>query len=99
MIKFLYMTCQNSCIPWVPCCIFVFQAEDDFKNKKETFKPKNQINNLTTKKLLMFTKQVIQHAIWSRQKDHDFPIASRSVPVNFSLGLRSSLVRLSLLIR
>ena len=99
MIKFLYMTCQNSCIPWVPCCIFVFQAEDDFKNKKETFKPKNQINNLTTKKLLMFTKQVIQHAIWSRQKDHGFPIASRSVPVNFSLGPRSSLVRLSLLIR
>ena len=47
----------------------------------------------------MLTKQVIQHAIWSRQRDHGFPIASRSVPVNFSLGLRSSLVRLSLLIR
>ena len=47
----------------------------------------------------MFTKQVIQHAIWSRQKDHGFPIASRSVPVNFSLGPRSSLVRLSLLCR
>ena len=47
----------------------------------------------------MFTKQVIQHVIRSRQRDHGFPIASRSVPVNFSLGLRSSLVRLSLLIR
>ena len=47
----------------------------------------------------MFTKQVIQHTIWSRQKHNGFPIASRSVPVNFSLGLRSSLVRLSLLIR
>ena len=47
----------------------------------------------------MFTKQAIQHTIWSRQRDHGFPIASRSVPVNFSLGLRSSLVRLSLLIR
>ena len=47
----------------------------------------------------MFTKQVIQHAIWSRQKDHGFPIASRSVPVNFSLGPRSSLVRLSFVIR
>ena len=47
----------------------------------------------------MFIKQVIQHAIWSRQKAHDFPIASRSVLVNFSLGPRSSLVRLSLLIR
>ena len=47
----------------------------------------------------MFTKQVIQHVIRSRQRDHGFPIASRSVPVNFSLGLRSSLVRLSLVIR
>ena len=43
----------------------------------------------------MFTKQVIQHAIWSRQKDHGFPIASRSVPVNFSLGPRSLFVSLS----
>ena len=48
---------------------------------------------------LMFTKQVIQHAIWSRQRHNGFPIASRSVSVNFSLGPRSSLVRLSLLIR
>ena len=47
----------------------------------------------------MFTKQVIQHSIWSLQRHNGFPIASRSVPVNFSLGLRSSLVRLSLLIR
>ena len=47
----------------------------------------------------MFTKQVIQYIIWSRQRHNGFPIASRSVPVNFSLGLRSSLVRLSLLSR
>ena len=47
----------------------------------------------------MFTKQVIQHTIWSRQRHNGFPIASRSVSVNFSLGPRSSLVRLSLLIR
>ena len=47
----------------------------------------------------MFTKQVIQHTIWSRQEHNGFPIASRSVSVNFSLGLRSSLVRLSLVIR
>ena len=40
MIKSLYIMCQNSCIPGVPCCIFVFQAEDDFQNKKETFKSK-----------------------------------------------------------
>ena len=32
--------CQNSCIPGISCCIFVFQDEDDFLNKKETFKPK-----------------------------------------------------------
>ena len=47
----------------------------------------------------MFTKQVIQHTIWSRQKHNGFPIASRSVPVNFSLGPRSSLVRLSFVSR
>ena len=69
------------------------------KTRKKPLNQKNQINNLTTKKPLMFTKQVIQHAIWSRQKDHGFPIASRSVPVNFSLGPRSSLVRLSFVIR
>ena len=69
------------------------------KTRKKPLNQKNQINNLTTKKLLMFTKQVIQHTIWSRQKDHGFPIASRSVPVNFSLGPRSSLVRLSFVIR
>ena len=47
----------------------------------------------------MFTKQAIQHVIWSRQRDNGFPIASRSVPDRFSLGPRSSLVRLSLVIR
>ena len=47
----------------------------------------------------MFTKQVIQHVIWSRQRDHGFPFASRSVSVNFSLGPRSSLVRYSLVYR
>ena len=49
--------------------------------------------------LLMFTNLTDFHAIWSRQKAHGFPIASRSVLVDFSLGPRSSLVRLSLLIR
>ena len=47
----------------------------------------------------MFTKQAIQHTIWSRQRHNGFPIASRSVPVNFSLGLRSSLVGYSLVYR
>ena len=36
----------------------------------------------------MFTKQVIQHTIRSRQRDHGFPIASRSVPDRFSFGSR-----------
>ena len=49
--------------------------------------------------LFMFTKSINSHAIRSRQKAHDFPITSRSVLVDFSLGPRSSLVRLSLLIR
>ena len=47
----------------------------------------------------MFTKQAIQHVIWSRQRANSFPITSRSVSVNFSLGPRSSLVRLSFVIR
>ena len=49
--------------------------------------------------LLMFTKLTDFYTIRSRQKAHDFPITSRSVLVNFSLGPRSSLVRLSLLSR
>ena len=49
--------------------------------------------------LLMLTKLTDFHAIRSRQTAHDFPITSRSVLVNFSLGPRSSLVRLSLLSR
>ena len=47
----------------------------------------------------MFTKQVIQHVIRSRQRDNSFPFASRSVLVDFSLGPRSSLFRLSFVIR
>ena len=47
----------------------------------------------------MFTKQVLQHVIWSRQKDHAFPIASRSVLVRSSFVSRSSLVRYSLVYR
>ena len=90
---------QNSCIPGVSCCIFVFQAEDDFKNKKETLKPKIKQITQQLKKPFMFTKQTNYHTIWSRQKAHGFPIASRSVLVNFSLGPRSSLVRLSFVIR
>ena len=42
--------------------------------------------------LLMFTKSTDFHAVRSQQIAHDFPITSRSVLVNFSLGPRSSLV-------
>ena len=69
------------------------------KTRKKPLNQKTKQKYITTKKPLMFTKQVIQHVIWSRQKDHGFPIASRSVPVNFSLGPRSSLVRYSLVYR
>ena len=48
---------------------------------------------------LMFTKPTDFRAIRSQQIAHDFPITSRSVLVDFSLGPRSSLVRLSLLSR
>ena len=49
--------------------------------------------------LLMFTKTTTFHVIRSQQTAHGFSIASRSVLVDFSLGPRSSLVRLSLLSR
>ncbi len=54
----------------------------------------------------MFTNATLNTSNWLQQKDlvlrltpDLFSIASRSVSVNFSLGPRSSLVRLSLLIR
>ena len=47
----------------------------------------------------MFTKPIDFHAIRSRQTAHGFSIASRSVLVDFSLGPRSSLVRLSFVSR
>ena len=47
----------------------------------------------------MFTKTTNFHVIRSQQTAHGFSIASRSVLVDFSLGPRSSLVRLSLLSR
>ena len=47
----------------------------------------------------MFTKPTDFYTIRSRQTAHGFSIAYRSVPVNFSFGPRSSLVRLSFVIR
>ena len=47
----------------------------------------------------MFTNLTDFHAIRSQRTAHGFSIASRSVLVDFSLGPRSSLVRLSLLSR
>ena len=49
--------------------------------------------------LLMFTKLTFFYTNRSQQIAHGFSIASRSVLVDFSLGPRSSLVRLSLLSR
>ena len=58
----------------------------------------------------MFTNFTFNNPNWLQQKDHEssfdtrpgldfFSLAYRSVLVNFSLGPRSSLVRLSLVIR
>ena len=54
----------------------------------------------------MFTNATLNTSNWLQQKDHGSSIdtrpvldSSRSVLVGFSLGPRSSLVRLSLLIR
>ena len=72
--------CQNSCIPGVPCCIFVFQAEDDFLNKKETFKPK--------------VKQIIynQNATYvyktSNSTHYLVPTETQRFPDRFSFGSR-----------
>ena len=41
--------CKNSCIPGVPCCIFVFQAEDDFQKQERNLQAKSQTNNLQLK--------------------------------------------------
>ena len=69
------------------------------RTRKKPLNQKTKQKYITTKKPLMFTKQVIQHVIWSRQKDHAFPIASRSVLVRSSFVSRSSLVRYSLVYR
>ena len=47
----------------------------------------------------MFTNIVFNYPNWLQQKDHETSIDTRPVIVRFSLGPRSSLVRLSLLIR
>ena len=47
----------------------------------------------------MFTETTFNNPNWLQQKDHESSINTRLVLVNFSLGPRSSLVRLSLLIR
>ena len=76
--------CQNSCISGVSCCIFVFQAEDDFKNKKETFKPKiKQISQQLKCRLCLQNQQI------SMLSGHDRrPTISRSLLVRFSLTSR-----------
>ena len=73
--------CQNSCIPGVPCCIFVFQAEDDFLNKKETFKPKVKKNNLQLKKTTYVYKT-------SNSTHHPVPTETQRFPDRFSFGSR-----------
>ena len=72
--------CQNSCIPGVPCCIFVFQAEDDFQNKKETFKSKV--------KQIIYNKTVAYVYKTSNSTHHPVPTERPRFPDRFSFGSR-----------
>mgnify|MGYP004418239233 CR=1 FL=1 len=47
----------------------------------------------------MFTNATLNTSTWLQQKDHGSSIDTRPVLDSFSFGSRSSLVRLSLLIR
>ena len=70
--------CQNSCIPGVPCCIFVFQAEDDFQNKKETFKPKQ--------KQIIYNQKATYVYKTSNSTHHPVPTETQRFPDRFSFG-------------
>ena len=72
--------CQNSCIPGVPCCIFVFQAEDDFLNKKETFKPK-------VKQIIYNQKDAYVYKT-SNSTRYPVPTETQRFPDRFSFGFR-----------
>ena len=72
--------CQNSCIPGVPCCIFVFQAEDDFQNKKETFKPKV--------KQIIYNQKATYVYKTSNSTRHLVPTERQQFPDRFSFGSR-----------
>ena len=83
-IKYCIKNCQNSCISGVSCCIFVFQAEDDFKNKKETFKPKiKQITQQLKCCLCLQNQQIPMLSDPDRKSS-----ISRSLLVRFSLTSR-----------
>ena len=47
----------------------------------------------------MFTETTFNNPNWLQQKDHESSINTRLVLVNFSFASRSSLVRLSFVIR
>ena len=72
--------CQISCIPGVPCCIFVFQAEEDFLNKKETFKPK-------VKQIIYNQKDAYVYKT-SNSTHHLVPTETQRFPDRFSFGSR-----------
>ena len=72
--------CQNSCIRGVPCCIFVSQAEDDFQNKKETFKPKI--------KQIIYNQKVTYVYKTSNSTHHPVPTEKQQFSDRFSFGSR-----------
>ena len=75
-----YKKCQISCILGVSCCIFVFQAEDDFKNKKETFKPKP--------KQIIYSQKATYVYKTSNSTHHPVPTETQRFPDRFSFGSR-----------
>ena len=86
---------QNSCIPGVSCCIFVFHAEDDFKKQERNLKTKSQTNNLHLKSCLC-----LQNKYFNTPSGPDRETrVSRSLLVRFPLTSRQVLVRLSFVSR
>ena len=73
--------CQNSCIPGVPCCIFVFQAEDDFQKQERNLQTKSQTNNLQLKKTAYVYKT-------SNSTHYLVPTETQRFPDRFSFGSR-----------
>ena len=83
-IKYRIKTAKTLAFRGWSCCIFVFQAEDDFKNKKETFKPKIKQISQQLKCCLCLQNQQISMLSGPDRR----PTISRSLLVRFPLTSR-----------